>query len=205
MSLEPRAGGGSRCRRSSIKRSSRPAVMDMYSKIVLRSGGGLGGRSGIASRAKCSGEVSERDGECLGSRYHGIGADWVVSNVECALEDDVDSSDPGAAEDDIDGECSREIEDRFEASGIGIACPDIGSSASKSSNRCGDGGRSKVGSDCGSEGVLLASRKLKPGSMSGGGQSLRLTLWIWLVVRHREKGEAAEVVREARGEIDPLE
>jgi hypothetical protein len=67
MSFGPSAGGGSRCLRSSNSRSSRPAVIDTYSRMVWRRGGGLGGKSGISMGFwACS-----RKADCW-RRYHGI-------------------------------------------------------------------------------------------------------------------------------------
>jgi hypothetical protein len=64
ISLGPRAGGGSRWRRSKRARSSRPAVVERYSRRVDRSGGGFEGRSGRG--AVCWGVGAGRFW-----RYHG--------------------------------------------------------------------------------------------------------------------------------------
>ena len=67
ISLGPSAGGGSRFRRSSNCKSSRPAVTETYSSSVCRSGGGFGGRSGTSAGFS----VGDWTDDCC-LRYHGM-------------------------------------------------------------------------------------------------------------------------------------
>ena len=65
----PRAGGGSRCRRSSKFKSSRPMSMDTCSSRGCSNGGGSGGSSGSFCRSARKLGAGAEGGS---RRYHGI-------------------------------------------------------------------------------------------------------------------------------------
>lgn len=70
--LEPRAGGGSRWRRSSKTRSSNPIWVDRNSRIGDKIGGGFSGSGGISCRER-SGRIGVLGGAGSSTwRYQGI-------------------------------------------------------------------------------------------------------------------------------------